>query len=1252
MRILAIRGENLASLEAIDVNFERDPLGRAGLFAICGPTGAGKTTILDALCVALFDRTPRLGGRSNVLVGHLEQPREDRLAATDVRGLLRRGSPAGFAEVDFIGRDTRRYRARWDVWRARRRPYGRLQPQAVSLEDLASGKNLGGTKSETLAAIESRLGLSFEQFRRSALLAQGEFAAFLRAGERDRGELLERMTGTEIYGALSRAAYQRNKKEQDQLAALVADVDRHAVLDDAARDELESARNRARASLTTLEAELDCAERAAAWHRRHEELIGGQKAARDELCRVESMWQDAEPVRRELDQVVHARGHGPVIEASDRARAVLARRREHFAEARRESDAHTVQRDAARERLRAVQRDLTAARAEYQRAKPELRRARHLEAEILAAERVVEEVKREWELAAQAAERARAERERAESEMAGHERAAACAAAWLADNADIEPLAAQWPRWQSALEEYQHAARRIGQLAALRPRLASRKQRAQDALERSSDQHRACKDALDGARARLDTAQRAADRMPLDAAREARDTMASRLDALRRLAEVKRAAQAALASRDRHCEQARQARVRAREAIFQDENLAGEASRSEAALNEAGRVFDRLRLARDLDEHRAELARGEPCPLCGATEHPWAKAGSAVAQLVDEQRQRVAALRAEIEQLERERASARATARESRRRAEDHDADQAACSRDLSSARERWRDELTSLGELVLVSEPTGQDAAEWLSTRLDAASQKLEHLREDEKQAARMADSARQAHGKVAARDSDLFQARAQLGDCKAELDRASTALGDCDAEIASARLDLERLTGVLGRAFSSPAPGGPARADRADWRARLESDPGRFRAECADRVAAWTRCQNRLADSREACRAAAIKLDAGGQRALATAQRERELADTQKRRTAECDLLRGALGELFAGRSSAAVNDQLTRAIEKLDRDVHAAGQIDQSRAEKAASSAATMSALGDMVEQASAECERAEAALAAAVTESGMDADTLRRRAATEDRWIADRKDDIAALGRAREQARAVADERARTLREHRDSGPPALDRASAETAISRARRAREEAYSALSELTSMMRRDDEARARRAEMATQVTDRERRARLYSTLAELIGSADGKKFRVFAQSLTLDALLASANHHLEDLASRYRLIRVPGNDLELQVVDRDMGDEVRSINSLSGGESFLLSLALALGLSSLAARDTRVDSLLIDEGFGSLDPAALDIALSVLDALQASGRKVGLISHVPGLAERVGVRITVRPQGGGRSLIRVTER
>ena len=113
------------------------------------------------------------------------------------------------------------------------------------------------------------------------------------------------------------------------------------------------------------------------------------------------------------------------------------------------------------------------------------------------------------------------------------------------------------------------------------------------------------------------------------------------------------------------------------------------------------------------------------------------------------------------------------------------------------------------------------------------------------------------------------------------------------------------------------------------------------------------------------------------------------------------------------------------------------------------------------------------------------------------------------------------------------------------------------------------------------------------------------MIGSHDGKLFRSFAQSLTLDQLLSVANSHLEELAPRYQLERVPQHDLELQVIDRDFGGEVRSVQSLSGGESFLVSLALALGLSSMSAHDVRVRTLLIDEGFGTLDPATLDSAL-----------------------------------------------
>ncbi|HEY5927812.1 MAG TPA: SbcC/MukB-like Walker B domain-containing protein, partial [Kofleriaceae bacterium] len=196
-----------------------------------------------------------------------------------------------------------------------------------------------------------------------------------------------------------------------------------------------------------------------------------------------------------------------------------------------------------------------------------------------------------------------------------------------------------------------------------------------------------------------------------------------------------------------------------------------------------------------------------------------------------------------------------------------------------------------------------------------------------------------------------------------------------------------------------------------------------------------------------------------------------------------------------------------------------------------------------------------------------------------------------------------------------------------------------------------LAASLAADADARARRTAALAQLAAAEHDAEVDRVLGEVIGSHDGKLFRSFAQSLTLDGLLAVANSHLEELAPRYQLERVPKHDLELQVIDRDLGNEVRSVQSLSGGESFLVSLALALGLSSMSAHDVRVRTLLIDEGFGTLDPATLDSALAVLDALQATGRQVGVISHVPALVERVGAHVRVSPKGGGRSEVVVAE-
>jgi exonuclease SbcC len=156
------------------------------------------------------------------------------------------------------------------------------------------------------------------------------------------------------------------------------------------------------------------------------------------------------------------------------------------------------------------------------------------------------------------------------------------------------------------------------------------------------------------------------------------------------------------------------------------------------------------------------------------------------------------------------------------------------------------------------------------------------------------------------------------------------------------------------------------------------------------------------------------------------------------------------------------------------------------------------------------------------------------------------------------------------------------------------------------------------------------------------WDTLKSLIGSADGKRFRVFAQGLTLDYLIHLANGQLQQLHSRYQLNRKAGEALELEVMDTWQADALRDTKTLSGGESFLVSLALALALSDLVSHKTRIDSLFLDEGFGTLDRETLDIALDALDNLNASGKMIGVISHVDALKERIPVQIEIRKMSG----------
>lgn len=177
---------------------------------------------------------------------------------------------------------------------------------------------------------------------------------------------------------------------------------------------------------------------------------------------------------------------------------------------------------------------------------------------------------------------------------------------------------------------------------------------------------------------------------------------------------------------------------------------------------------------------------------------------------------------------------------------------------------------------------------------------------------------------------------------------------------------------------------------------------------------------------------------------------------------------------------------------------------------------------------------------------------------------------------------------------------------------------------------------------------QITKELTEKQAVAVRWAKLNKLIGSADGAKFKVIAQSYTLNLLLLHANKHLAYLSKRYKLQQVP-DTLALQVIDCDMCDEIRTVYSLSGGESFLISLALALGLSSLSSNNLKVESLFIDEGFGSLDADSLRTAMEALEQLQMQGRKIGVISHVQEMSERISVQVQVHKKINGKSVLTV---
>ena len=1235
MRILAIRGENLASLRKFDLDLDDpDALGAVGLFAITGPTGAGKSTLLDALCLALYDKTPRFdSSRSGHRVGR-EPDDPTNLGATDVRNILRRGAGAGHAEVDFVGRDGGSYQARWSVHRARNRPGNRMQSQSMKLTDLLDGQPLeGATKSETLAKIEDLTGLSFDQFRRSVLLAQGDFDAFLRAPVKERGALLERMTGTDIYRRLSVAAHERHRDARATLQRLDDRLTAHPVISPGQRTRLIAHLANGEAWTTAAQTRESEAEDGVRWHEQHAALDAAVAAAKASHAGARMANAGAADARVHWEQVRQAQPIKPLADAAARADAD-ATRHAHQAQvaqdaaqqAERDAAALTAQVDAAKTRH-------ADARAAEVAAAGDLRTARALDAKVDAAQAAsahadaeAARVRLELQTRIQALEALAATR-------AAAQETARTSANALAKNAALTELLPRWSELSAGAARWQAARTAVAASQAQTDAAEADVQALSTALSAAHAQR-------DEAQARLATADATVEQAEValkqidggkvHAARQRHADAARNLEQLRDLSDQAARLRRSMADADRRVAEAQAERRPTRTTLTKAEKRATQA-RSALAL--ARKALNLSRAASAVADHRAHLVEGEPCPVCGATEHPGI---DPTLIATSEFQAQVDTLEADLDAADDRAENARVALATINATLESESRARARLTTDEQALLSSWSMLRMQIGGAV--PDRPDADAAVEIKTQLaqarasrDAADAqaKVATAHVERRDAALSARSGAQAMVAQAQRVVDsaaqaLITARQTLADHRATTAQAVAVASQADGQISA-------LISLIGRAaFEADAPG-----ELATLQARIkqhQSDLGTQAAALAtvtESEPQWLQLQAQTQELQSQVK----RLDEH----CATSRAHWQAEQAQRRAIFDGDAA-DAVAERLAAlvRSSEALLESARTAL----------ATAAQTAARAQAASTAASTALGE------AQTARAEAQARLTQACAAVDLDLQRVAALTrhDAAWIKAESDRLGDLTAAIARADAVFRERSADLARHVAAPTSVPDLAQARALLSQAAAQRRDFERALMAAEAKLAVDDAARKARVETEVSRVEAEAERQLWGQLDVLIGSADGAAFREFAQSLTLDAVIARANYHLKTLAKRYALMRVPGENLALQVVDRHMGDEVRTVKSLSGGETFLVSLSLALGLASLSARDTRIDSLFIDEGFGTLDTDTLDVVLDALDALQAGGRQIGLISHVPGLAQRIGVQVLVEPTASGLSAVTVS--
>ncbi|HET8574167.1 MAG TPA: AAA family ATPase [Edaphocola sp.] len=1240
MKIQAIRIQNLASLDGnTEIDFTREPLCSAGIFAITGPTGAGKSTILDALCLALFARTPRYRLAENGI--DITDVKGSTIKQDDVRGILRDGTSGGYAEVDFEGVDGQYYRATWRVRRARHKADGNLQPYEMSLKNITTHQDIPGKKTELLPEIERLVGLNFEQFTRSVLLAQGDFTAFLKAGKDEKSSLLEKLTGTSVYSEISKKVFEHQREEQQKLRELHVQREGIATLTTEELNSLQEQRQALKVAIETDETLIAELNKELSWHEQLLKLQEGVQVATIQHDQATAAKTGAQSREQQFQQVIRIQPARPVVSSLQNAREQITARSKEVEGTSGRLNALKEQQKLSNAALELATTSLKIREQEEEQAQPLLNTAKALDVQLAEKAEQLKQATDDVAVVRKKETEQNEEAVRVEKVLDAVEKEIERLRQWKAENKPRQPIAEQETLILSKLED---AAGILEKLKNCTDRIhtaeedSKKYQQEQQTLEaqrttiQASRQHKQNEyQSLQASLSGLSLQDIEKEKSSLDHSIEDLVAAAAHWQLLAHAIAEKNALIQSLAQNKRELAQ-NMTQLAAAEKLL--ETTKSEKSASLKMLEKA-----RLAATESVERLRNQLESEAPCPVCGSTDHPYAANHPELDHVLSE----LESAHAQNEAAYTQQLTAHTRLNES-------------CitsGKTIGELEGKIAHNETSLKELeskwstFRVAEKCDAQALEerttWLQEQLQqqrARQQRLQgRIQAYHKQKEQLEDHQTQ----LAALEKQLDQIENQIKDTERVLKTLREQQTKDTTEQAQIRKNLDDITQNLAVYFASEK-----------WLENWQSGPETFVTHIREFARDWKAKTTQLEEQMHQQSILAEKRSGVQEQLKST----REALQAREQKLLKLQDLHKALSDqrmtLFNGAPVTAVETRLRASVhaakqaleeerktaEKIQSDI-TRGQAQQEQLGKDISALSQQESA--LKEQLSAWLTGHHQQHGAALTQEEL----LSLLAFTQD-WIEKERAALRAIDDAVMQATSILEERTKAWTAHTEQRP-------SERTLEALNALRTEAQDLLKQHTQQAHEMDfklkEDALNKQRIGSLLQDIEKQAAIFENWAklnELIGSADGKKFRQIAQEYTLDVLLSYANVHLEMLSKRYVLQRIPGS-LGLQVIDQDMGDEVRTVYSLSGGESFLASLALALGLASLSSSRMKVESLFIDEGFGSLDPATLNIAMDALERLHNQGRKVGVISHVEEMTERIPVQIRVSKQQSGRSKVEV---